>query len=179
MTPPLSSLHTEYRSETEDTDQYKYMSAQTITHTNKNKGFTLIELLVVIGILAVLLAITLIAINPARQFSQANNTKRRSDVNSILNAIHQYAADNKGTLPTGITTATLFIASTGADICAAIVPQYIAALPSDPTTTAGTNTTNCATAYSTGYDVSRSATNSRVTVSAPGAELTETITVTR
>ncbi|MEN9407943.1 MAG: hypothetical protein RLZZ455_1159, partial [Candidatus Parcubacteria bacterium] len=30
------------------------MSAQTITHTNKNKGFTLIELLVVIGILAVL-----------------------------------------------------------------------------------------------------------------------------
>src|SRR5258706_9045537 len=66
------------------------------------KGFTLIELLVVIGILAVLLAIVLIAINPAKQFSQANNTKRRSDVNAILNAIDQYAADNHGSVPTQI-----------------------------------------------------------------------------
>src|SRR3954471_322694 len=101
---------------------------------NFKKGFTLIELLVVIGILAVLLAITLIAINPARQFAQANNTKRRSDVNAILNAIHQYAADNHGTLPTGITTNLQNIASGAADICANIVPQYIAALPSDPNT---------------------------------------------
>lgn len=153
-------------------------SAQTIKKTNK--GFTLIELLVVIGILAVLLAITLIAINPARQFSQANNTKRRSDVNAILNAVHQYAADKKGNIdPLGITTALQYIASTGADICSAIVPQYIAALPSDPTTTAGTNTTDCNTAYSTGYRVIKSATDSRITIDAPGAELTETITVTR
>ena len=70
------------------------------------KGFTLIELLVVIGILAVLLAITLIAINPARQFSLANNTKRSSDVNAILNAVNQYMADHKGALPTGISACT-------------------------------------------------------------------------
>src|SRR4030066_2378979 len=97
----------------------------------KTKGFTLIELLVVIGILAVLLAITLIAINPARQFSQANNTQRSSNVNAILNAVHQYGADNRGALPAGITTSTLNIADTGADICADIVTRYIAALPID------------------------------------------------
>ena len=75
------------------------------------RGFTLIELLVVIGILAILLAITLIAINPARQFSQSNNTQRSSNVNSILNAINQYMADNKGALPAGINTTTQTIAA--------------------------------------------------------------------
>ena len=68
----------------------------------KYSGFTLIELLVVIGILGILLAIVLIAINPAAQFAQANNTARTNDVNTILNAVHQYAADHKGVLPAGI-----------------------------------------------------------------------------
>src|SRR3954470_20084976 len=78
------------------------MTAQTF---KSQKGFTLIELLVVIGILAVLLSITLIAINPARQFAQANNTKRSSDVNAILNAIGQYQAENHGTLPANMPAA--------------------------------------------------------------------------
>src|SRR5476649_151127 len=72
----------------------------TVLKQNKlTKGFTLIELLVVIGILAILLAITLIAINPARQFGQANDTKRRSDANALLNAVGQYEASNTGNLP--------------------------------------------------------------------------------
>lgn len=144
------------------------------------RGFTLIEILVVIGILAVLFAIALVAINPARQFSQANNTKRRSNVNAILNAIHQYAADNKGTLPSAITTTTLTIGNdTGqADICASLVTQYIAALPLDPSVTGG-DITDCTPTYNTGYTVVKSATDNRITVSAPSAELSETITVTR
>ena len=132
------------------------------------KGFTLIELLVVIGILAVLLAITLIAINPARQFAQANDTKRRNDVNSILNAVNQYQADNKGLLPAGITSSSLSIKKTGgADICTALVPTYIAALPVDPLTNSGTSVTDCTLDYITGYKIIQSVANNRVTVSAP------------
>ena len=143
------------------------------------KGFTLIELLVVIGILAVLLAITLIAINPANQFAKANNTKRRSDVNAILNAVNQYMADNKGVLPTGITTTARTISDTGADLCTVLVPRYIAALPVDPQTNNGQEVTNCGAAYSTNYQIVQSTADSRITVSAPGAELSESIVVTR
>src|SRR3990167_1070697 len=124
-----------------------------MTHLKKlNKGFTLVELLVVIGILATLLAITLIAINPARQFSQSNNTQRSSNVNAILNAIHQYAADNRGALPAGITTTDQTISDTGADICTDVITRYMAALPIDPSLTGG-SVTNCGAAYATGYNV--------------------------
>lgn len=62
------------------------------------RGFTLIEILIVIGLIAVLAVIVLIAINPARQFAQARNTQRTSNVTTILNAIGQNIADNKGIL---------------------------------------------------------------------------------
>lgn len=134
------------------------------------KGFTLIELLVVIGILAVLLAITLIAINPARQFAQANNTQRASDINAILNAINQYMADNSGTLPVTIPATDTNIGSGGTDVnpCSVLVPTYIAAMPFDPTaSTAGY--TNCTT-YNTQYSIRQSTTNNRITVTAPNTE---------
>ena len=149
------------------------------------KGFTLIELLVVIGILAVLLAITLIAINPARQFAQANNTQRQSDANAILNAVSQYLVDNRGDIAALTTaglsgTATNMSSTTGdVDICALIVPDYIAALPVDPQDGEWTDCTD----YNTGYNISVSATNNRITVAAPGAEAigstTPVISVTR
>lgn len=143
----------------------------------KNKGFTLIELLVVIGILAVLLAITLIAINPTQQLESADDTKRKADVNAILNAINQYSVDNGGSLPDGITaTAAVIGDGTGeVDLCSDISPTYIAALPQDPDSNNGADITTC-TGYSTGYTVE--AANGRVKVAAPDAN-TGTIEVTR
>ena len=153
------------------------------------KGFTLIEILVVIGILAVLLAIVLIAINPQQQFQQANDTQRRSDVNAILNAIGAYAAQNKGQLPAGITSTQLdlrlqspAVPATDLDLCSALVPTYIADLPMDPTAsskTGGSGSTCSATTYDTGYTVVMSASGNRVTVSAPHKEGTADISVTR
>ena len=144
------------------------------------KGFTLIELLVVIGILAILLAITLIAINPARQFGQANNTRRRSDILQILNAIHQYVAENKGQLPPALKalaadTATP-VSSAGLNICADLMPNYIPALPTEPSL-ATAAVTDCTT-YTTGYQVTKDAQN-RITVSSPVTDNGEVITVTR
>lgn len=152
----------------------------------KNKGFTLIEILVVIGIIAVLAAIVLIAINPARQFKQARDTKRVSNVNAILNAIGQSIADNKGTLPTGIPTdptPAALISNTGANLCSALVPTFMPALPVDPSITTGAmadgqiSSAECAGAYDTGYKVVKDA-NDRITVSAT-PELAAPIAVTR
>ncbi|MEK7517628.1 MAG: type II secretion system protein [Patescibacteria group bacterium] len=152
---------------------------------NNQKGFTLIELLVVIGILAVLLAITLIAINPARQFAQANNTQRSSDVNAILNTIHQQMVDNKGLLTTGLVLGDVdkpissAVGGTGVAFCGVLVPTYIAAFPRDPQL-AGT-WTDCTT-YDTGYTISVSTTNNRLTIKAPTTQVPPAvgiITVTR
>jgi len=75
------------------------------------RGFTLIELLVVIGILAILLAITLIAINPNAHFIAARDTQRKSDVSAVLDAIYEYESANNGTAPPAVQNVTSTAAS--------------------------------------------------------------------
>jgi prepilin-type N-terminal cleavage/methylation domain-containing protein len=128
--------------------------------SNKNKGFTLIEILVVIGIIAILAAIVIIAINPAKQFAQARNTQRTSNVNSILNAIGQRMADNKGVFegtftiggddydcdqlpnPGANVTGNMGTSALGNESgnLGCLVPTYISAIPTDPTWVSGSDT---------------------------------------
>jgi len=65
----------------------------------KQAGFTLVELLVVIGIIAVLVAMLLPALNKAR--FQANLISCASNLRQLGMVMMQYANDNQGAVPTG------------------------------------------------------------------------------
>ena len=152
--------------------------------TAPSAGFTLIELLVVIGVIAILAAIVLVAVNPGRQFAQARDTQRRSDLYSITNAIYQYAAEHEGVLPdtdnndstSNFPATPTYIGNGNFDLANAgnaagtetVVPTYIAEIPNDPST---------GTAANTQYTIFEDS-NGRIVASASG-ELTPSIQVTR
>ncbi|MCK5027465.1 MAG: type II secretion system protein [Candidatus Pacebacteria bacterium] len=150
----------------------------------EGKGFTLIEVLLVIALIAILAGITIVAINPARQYGNAANAERQSHVNTILNAIHQYAVDNSGIIPTTIPAAT---------VCTSTVSTY-AICPTGSACTTGVNLSvltasetymisiplnpGYSTATNTGYNVTQSI-NGRVTVCAPYTDLSASIEAKR
>lgn len=150
---------------------------------SKLEGFTLLEILLVVAAIAILAGIVILAINPGKQLGDTRNSERRSDVNTILNAVYEYAIDNDGVLPTGILAsatcadATNEICKTGAADCTGLVElgeltlneEYVTAIPSDP---------NGSSTNGTGYHIAEN-TSGRVSVCAPSAEQSEVISVTR
>lgn len=146
------------------------------------RGFTLLEVLLVVAIIAILAGIVILAINPTKQLGESRNAQRRADVNTILNAVYQYAIDNNGTVPTAIQSgATCNVAANqvckSGGTCTGITDlgvltaseRYLTAIPNDPTGS---------TANGSGYFIVKS-TNGRITVCAPSAEQSATISVTR
>lgn len=143
-----------------------------------HQGFTLIEILIVMGLVAILATVVLVALNPARQFAQARDTQRASNVNAILNAIGQNITDNKGVFTCGagaLPAAATDMASGSYDIRTCLVPTYLSEIPTDPKTGTAWDGAN----YDTSYTVMTSATSTgRITVAAAG-EVTNPISVTR
>jgi type IV pilus assembly protein PilA len=149
----------------------------------QNRGFTLIEILVVIGLIAILAAIVLIAINPGRQFAQARNTQRTSNAETLLNGIGQYTADHKGDLPT-VPAKGAAAVEVGKTLCLDLVPTYLPSLPTDPGSSSdGASLTDCndAVAGAVRYFVAQD-NNGRITISAPDTEqppASEDVSITR
>jgi prepilin-type N-terminal cleavage/methylation domain-containing protein len=147
-------------------------------------GFTLIEILVVIGMLAILSSVVLVAVNPLRQFAQARNSQRQSNVAAILNAVTERIADNGGMIISSSTqkidSCNVYFSTGGRDISKTLfdlrpclVPSYLPELPFDPQN--GSNsctTTNCngtGETYDLGYTISQDSASNRITVCAPYA----------
>lgn len=147
----------------------------------EQRGFTLLEILLVVAAIGILAGIVIVAINPAKQLADTRNAQRRVDVATILNAVYQYYIDN-GSLPSGITTTAteICIGGTATTTCesAGLIPlnelvtneRYLVDLPTDPNGSCDDDGI-CYTILKTS--------NNRVTVAAPDAEESETISVTR
>lgn len=87
---------------------------------NYISGFTLVELIIVIGLLAILIAIAILTLNPFAQLRKSNDVKKQSDINELTDALDIYYHDNN-CYPFTLTTLTSGGQST-----------YIKTIPQDP-----------------------------------------------
>jgi prepilin-type N-terminal cleavage/methylation domain-containing protein len=110
----------------------------------KRSGFTLLEILLVIGIIGILAAIVIIAINPSRSLAKSRDLQRKVGITEINKGLEQYYIDH-GSYPTAITSELQGICNTGASATSTgfsctgmvdlsmLVPTYLPSIPVDPT----------------------------------------------
>ena len=145
---------------------------------NNENGFTLVRLFIIIVILMIFSAVTIVVIDPGRQFSMTRNDQRRDDIGIILNLMHQVNVDSQkplectaDQLPENL---TVIKSSDGYDVCPCLVPTFLDKMPYD----SQKGFYNSCADYDSGYRIMRNS-NGKVTVDAPGAEIDDIITLTR
>ena len=111
-------------------------------------AFTLIELLIVIAIIAIIVGMVIVAINPQANLLSAEDARRRSNAKEIQSALTQvWIDDSSSTLISGLSEGVI----TKQDVCRygetgscysldSLVSTYIGSLPIDPLETNDTLT---------------------------------------
>lgn len=144
------------------------------------RGFTIFELVIVIAIVAILAVGVITILNPAQLYAKGRNTARLSHLNSILNAVGENIADNRGTFSCSsgpIPATSTRMSNSAYNIAPCLAPAYLSSLPYDPSATGAHYAST--TDYDTGYTILKDAASGRITVAAPSAELNQAISVTR
>lgn len=166
----------------------------------KKKGFTLIELLLVITIIAILITVILIAVDPVRRLKDSKDVVRMEESRTILEGVKTYLVDNAGINFTSLenaTTGQYYLITDGSisaacnamnsycdvniggvghcvDITDLIDDGYVGKMPLSPP---GEVTWNNST-YGSGYYLIKNA-NGSLTVGSCESENTSEINVTR
>lgn len=154
-----------------------------ITMFRSRRGLTLIEILIATALVVLTAGIGLLALNPGGQLAAARNTERELDLQGIMNAVRQNIADTttgvfsctSGTIPT--TTELMASASGSYNIGPCLVPTYLQALPFDPS--ASSSYYASSTSYNTGYTIVYNPSSTEITITAPYAELKQSVSITR
>lgn len=104
----------------------------------KFEGFSVLEALIVIAVIALLVAVTYLTLNPSMNISNNRNALRKTDVIQIADATRSFlntegrTLAELGTIATCPSTTKIGKVTEGIDLGAKLVPDFAVNMPVDP-----------------------------------------------